>query len=108
MPGASSKTVQQSDVNGVKAKSDFVLVLGAGDHQSSGRNNPIPERTAAHPLNLPRLHQFLGVFLKSKNFAVPSLLVQSGRIIEDDHEKAELPNMFFVRQSSQSPSAPSL
>ena len=45
------------------------------------------------------------MFLKSKNSAVPSLLDQSGRIIEDDHEKAELLNSFFVRQSSQSASA---
>ena len=88
-----------------KAKSDFVLALGPDDHQSTGPNNSIPERTADHPLNLPRLHQFLGVFFKSKNSAVPSLLEQSGRIVEDDHEKAELLNSFFVRQSSLSASA---
>ena len=45
------------------------------------------------------------MFLKSKNSAVSSLLDQSGRIIEDDHEKAELLNSYFVRQSSQSASA---
>ena len=88
-----------------KAKSDFVLALGPDDHQSTGSNNSIPERTADHPLNLPRLHQFLGVFFKSKNSAVPSLLEQSGRIVEDDQEKAELLNSFFVRQSSLSASA---
>ena len=57
-----------------KAKSDFVLALGPGDYQSSGPNNSIPERTAAHPLNLPRLHQFLGVFLKSKIPLSPACL----------------------------------
>ena len=88
-----------------KAKSDFVLALGPDDHQSTGPNNSIPERTAYHPLNLPRLHQFLGVFFKCNNSAVPSLLEQSGRIVEDDHEKAELLNSFFVRQSSLSASA---
>ena len=84
-----------------KAKSDFALALGPGDHQSTGPNNSILERTADHPLNLPRLLQFLGVFLKSKTCAVPSLLEQSGRIVEDDHEKGELLNSFFVRQSSR-------
>ena len=64
-----------------KAKSDFVLALGPDDHQSTGPNNSIPERTADHPPNLSRLHQFLGVFFKSKNSALPSLLEQSGRIV---------------------------
>ena len=48
---------------------------------------------------------FLVCSSKSKNSAVPSLLEQSGRIVEDDHKKAELLNSFFVRQSSLSASA---
>ena len=89
----------------LNAKFDFFLALGPGDHQSTGPNNSTPERTAAHPLNLPRFHQFLGAFLKSKMFAVSSLLDQSGHIVEYDHEKAELLNSIFIRQSSQSASA---
>ena len=51
---------------------------------------------------MPRLHQFLTVFTKSKPSFTPPLLDDSGSLVEKDVDKAEILNAFFVRQAFQS------
>ena len=90
-----------------KAKSDFVLALSPGSHENIGPNDLPPDEPVSENVgqpNLPRLHQFLKIFLKSKISFTPSLLDHSDHQVADDSGKAELLNSFYVRQSSQSAS----
>ena len=88
------------------AKPDFIFTLATDEHRNSETSHSARggEPAAAGPQshNLPRLHQFLRVFTKSKPSFTPPLLDDSGSLVEKDVDKAEILNAFSVRQASQS------
>ena len=81
------------------AKSDFIFTLATDEHRNSETSHSARdgEPAAAGPQshNLPRLHQFLRVFTKSKPSFTPPLLDDSGSLVEKDVDKAEILNAFF-------------
>ena len=69
-----------------KAKSDFVLAP-ALEEQTENSGTGLSDNSQ----KLPRLHQLLAVFKKSKSSFIPTLVDASGNPMESDAEKAELP-----------------
>ena len=69
-------------------KSDFIFTLATDEHRNSETSHSARdgEPAAAGPQshNLPRLHQFLRVFTKSKPSFTPPLLDDSGSLVEKD------------------------